>query len=148
MKAMPGTLPWISSTTAAGDCAEAFDAVSQTPVVSAIQPNAADQARIAATNMARDLVHESCLNGVLAITKVQVFADRLEHLGHQLLGGAVAVLGHRPRVLDLDRGAAVAGLLEQILLVGDERLCCLQSLVLKRMRTKTQTRRAKRDTCI
>ena len=36
---------------AAGDCAEAFDAVSGTTIVSAIQPNAAEQARIAALNM-------------------------------------------------------------------------------------------------
>jgi NADPH-dependent 2,4-dienoyl-CoA reductase/sulfur reductase-like enzyme len=37
---------------AAGDCAEAFDKVSGKPIVSAIQPNAADQARVAALNMA------------------------------------------------------------------------------------------------
>ena len=36
---------------AAGDCAEAFDKVSGKPIVSAIQPNAADQARVAALNM-------------------------------------------------------------------------------------------------
>jgi NAD(P)H-nitrite reductase large subunit len=37
---------------AAGDCAEAFDSASGKPVVSAIQPNAADQASCAALNMA------------------------------------------------------------------------------------------------
>jgi NAD(P)H-nitrite reductase large subunit len=37
---------------AAGDCAEAFDHMTGTQLVSAIQPNAADQARIAALNMA------------------------------------------------------------------------------------------------
>jgi NAD(P)H-nitrite reductase large subunit len=37
---------------AAGDCAEAFDKVSGSTVVSAIQPNAAEQARVAALNMA------------------------------------------------------------------------------------------------
>ena len=36
---------------AAGDCAEAFDKASGKPVVSAIQPNAADQAYVAAMNM-------------------------------------------------------------------------------------------------
>jgi len=36
---------------AAGDCAEAFDKVSGKTMVSAIQPNAAEQARIAAANM-------------------------------------------------------------------------------------------------
>jgi NADPH-dependent 2,4-dienoyl-CoA reductase/sulfur reductase-like enzyme len=37
---------------AAGDCAEAFDQVSGKTIVSAIQPNAADQAYVAAMNMA------------------------------------------------------------------------------------------------
>jgi NADPH-dependent 2,4-dienoyl-CoA reductase/sulfur reductase-like enzyme len=37
---------------AAGDCAEAFDKVSGKTLVSAIQPNAAEQARVAALNMA------------------------------------------------------------------------------------------------
>lgn len=37
---------------AAGDCAEAFDKVSGTTIVSAIQPNAVEQARVAALNMA------------------------------------------------------------------------------------------------
>ncbi|MBW4049214.1 MAG: NAD(P)/FAD-dependent oxidoreductase [Proteobacteria bacterium] len=36
---------------AAGDCAEAFDAVYGKPIVSAIQPNAVDQAYVAALNM-------------------------------------------------------------------------------------------------
>ena len=36
---------------AAGDCAEAFDMASQKTIVSAIQPNAAEQAYIAAMNM-------------------------------------------------------------------------------------------------
>ncbi|MFN3629493.1 MAG: NAD(P)/FAD-dependent oxidoreductase [Casimicrobiaceae bacterium] len=36
---------------AAGDCAEAFDAITGKTIVSAIQPNAADQARVAALNM-------------------------------------------------------------------------------------------------
>lgn len=36
---------------AAGDCAEAFDPFTQKTVVSAIQPNAAEQARVAALNM-------------------------------------------------------------------------------------------------
>jgi len=37
---------------AAGDCAEAFDKISGQAIVSAIQPNAAEQARVAAINMA------------------------------------------------------------------------------------------------
>jgi len=41
----------VSGIYAAGDCAEAFDKVSGTTIVSAIQPNAAEQARVAALNM-------------------------------------------------------------------------------------------------
>lgn len=49
---------------AAGDCAEAFDAVTGKPVVSAIQPNAAEQAAVAAVNMAGG---EARLRGVPTI---------------------------------------------------------------------------------
>jgi NAD(P)H-nitrite reductase large subunit len=55
---------------AAGDCAEAFDKVSGKTMVSAIQPNAAEQARIAATNMvafARGQPAKADLNGVTQI---------------------------------------------------------------------------------
>lgn len=45
---MQTTVPGIY---AAGDCAEAFDKVSGRTIVSAIQPNAAEQARVAALNM-------------------------------------------------------------------------------------------------
>ena len=41
----------VSGIFAAGDCAEAFDKVSGKTIVSAIQPNAAEQARVAALNM-------------------------------------------------------------------------------------------------
>jgi NAD(P)H-nitrite reductase large subunit len=49
---------------AAGDCAEAFDKVSGTTIVSAIQPNAAEQARVAALNM---VGQKAELNGVTQI---------------------------------------------------------------------------------
>lgn len=49
---------------AAGDCAEAFDKVSGTTMVSAIQPNAAEQARVAALNM---VGQKSELRGVTQI---------------------------------------------------------------------------------
>jgi NADPH-dependent 2,4-dienoyl-CoA reductase/sulfur reductase-like enzyme len=42
---------------AAGDCAEAFDRATGQHVVSAIQPNAADQARVAAQNMVGRTAH-------------------------------------------------------------------------------------------
>jgi NAD(P)H-nitrite reductase large subunit len=49
---------------AAGDCAEAFDKVSGKTIVSAIQPNAAEQARTAALNMAG---RKTSLRGVTQI---------------------------------------------------------------------------------
>jgi NAD(P)H-nitrite reductase large subunit len=55
---------------AAGDCAEAFDKVSGKTIVSAIQPNAAEQARVAAANMvafARGAQPQSHLKGVTQI---------------------------------------------------------------------------------
>jgi NADPH-dependent 2,4-dienoyl-CoA reductase/sulfur reductase-like enzyme len=55
---------------AAGDCAEAFDKVSGKMIVSAIQPNAAEQARVAALNMvayARNQAARSELKGVTQI---------------------------------------------------------------------------------
>ncbi len=55
---------------AAGDCAEAFDKVSGKTIVSAIQPNAAEQARVAALNMvmySRGQAPRSELKGVTQI---------------------------------------------------------------------------------
>jgi NAD(P)H-nitrite reductase large subunit len=55
---------------AAGDCAEAFDKVSRKTIVSAIQPNAAEQARVAAANMvafARGKPAQAELSGVTQI---------------------------------------------------------------------------------
>jgi NAD(P)H-nitrite reductase large subunit len=49
---------------AAGDCAEAFDKVSGKTIVSAIQPNAAEQARVAALNM---VGQKTALKGVTQI---------------------------------------------------------------------------------
>jgi len=49
---------------AAGDCAEAFDKVSGKTIVSAIQPNAAEQARVAALNM---IGQNATLKGVTQI---------------------------------------------------------------------------------
>ena len=55
---------------AAGDCAEAFDKVSGKTIVSAIQPNAAEQARVAGMNMvafSRGLEPQANLKGVTQI---------------------------------------------------------------------------------
>ncbi len=55
---------------AAGDCAEAFDKVSGKTIVSAIQPNAAEQARVAGANMvafSRQQPPKAVLKGVTQI---------------------------------------------------------------------------------
>lgn len=55
---------------AAGDCAEAFDKVTGKTIVSAIQPNAAEQARVAAMNMvsaSRGKAMQADLKGVTQI---------------------------------------------------------------------------------
>ncbi|MEI6733812.1 MAG: FAD-dependent oxidoreductase [Comamonadaceae bacterium] len=60
----------VSGIYAAGDCAEAFDKVSGKTIVSAIQPNAAEQARVAALNMvayASGLCPSAELKGVTQI---------------------------------------------------------------------------------
>jgi NAD(P)H-nitrite reductase large subunit len=49
---------------AAGDCAEAYDAVSGQHVVSAIQPNAADQGRCAALNMIGQRTELQCVTQI------------------------------------------------------------------------------------
>ena len=60
----------VSGIYAAGDCCEAFDKVSGNTIVSAIQPNAAEQARVAALNMvafARGAAPQAALKGVTQI---------------------------------------------------------------------------------
>jgi NAD(P)H-nitrite reductase large subunit len=52
---------------AAGDCAEAWDMLYERPIVSAIQPNAAEQARVAAINMAARSGQPAVLRGVTQI---------------------------------------------------------------------------------
>ena len=60
----------VSGIFAAGDCAEAFDKVTGKTIVSAIQPNAAEQARVAGMNMvacSRDQAMQAELKGVTQI---------------------------------------------------------------------------------
>jgi NADPH-dependent 2,4-dienoyl-CoA reductase/sulfur reductase-like enzyme len=73
---MQTTVPGIY---AAGDCAEAFDAVSQKPVVSAIQPSAADQASCAALNMAGQ---EAQMAGVTQINVLDTLGLVSTSFGH------------------------------------------------------------------
>jgi NAD(P)H-nitrite reductase large subunit len=57
---------------AAGDCAEAFDKVSGKTVVSAIQPNAAEQARVAALNMVAFARGQALTAELKGVTQINV----------------------------------------------------------------------------
>ena len=57
---------------AAGDCAEAFDKVSGKTIVSAIQPNAAEQARVAALNMVAYTRGQSAGASLKGVTQINV----------------------------------------------------------------------------
>jgi NAD(P)H-nitrite reductase large subunit len=57
---------------AAGDCAEAFDKVSGKMIVSAIQPNAAEQARVAAMNMVAFARGRSAKANLKGVTQINV----------------------------------------------------------------------------
>lgn len=57
---------------AAGDCAEAFDPFSQRPIVSAIQPNAVDQARVAAANMVAHSRGLAAKSRIQAVTQINM----------------------------------------------------------------------------
>jgi NADPH-dependent 2,4-dienoyl-CoA reductase/sulfur reductase-like enzyme len=76
---------------AAGDCAEAFDMVSGKTIVSAIQPNAAEQARVAALNM---LGQKTELKGVTQINVLDTLGLISTSFGNWegVAGGQSAVL--------------------------------------------------------
>jgi NAD(P)H-nitrite reductase large subunit len=76
---------------AAGDCAEAFDKVSGKTIVSAIQPNAAEQARVAALNM---VGQNADLKGVTQINVLDTLGLISTSFGNWegLPGGEQAVL--------------------------------------------------------
>ncbi len=57
---------------AAGDCAEALDKVSGKMIVSAIQPNAAEQARIAASNMVAFARGKAAAANLKGVTQINV----------------------------------------------------------------------------
>jgi NAD(P)H-nitrite reductase large subunit len=57
---------------AAGDCAEAFDKVSGKTIVSAIQPNASEQARVAATNMVAYAAGREAQTSLPGVTQINV----------------------------------------------------------------------------
>jgi NAD(P)H-nitrite reductase large subunit len=57
---------------AAGDCAEAFDKVSGKTIVSAIQPNAAEQARVAAMNMVAFSRGQTARANLKGVTQINV----------------------------------------------------------------------------
>ena len=85
---------------AAGDCAEAFDKVSGKMIVSAIQPNAAEQARVAALNMVGQAAE---LRGVTQINVLDTLGLISASFGHWegVPGGEHAELTEGGRHLSL-----------------------------------------------
>jgi NAD(P)H-nitrite reductase large subunit len=85
---------------AAGDCAEAFDKVSGTTIVSAIQPNAAEQARVAALNM---VGQRTALKGVTQINVLDTLGLISTSFGNWqgVAGGEQATLTAEHRHLNL-----------------------------------------------
>ena len=85
----------VSDVYAAGDCAEAFDIVSGKTIVSAIQPNAADQAYIAAMNM---VGRKAVLKGVTQINVLDTLGLISTSFGHWqgVDGGEHVELTDRP----------------------------------------------------
>ncbi len=79
---------------AAGDCAEAFDKISGKTIVSAIQPNAAEQARVAALNM---VGRKAELRGVTQINVLDTLGMISTSFGdwHGVPGGAHVELTDR-----------------------------------------------------
>ncbi len=96
---------------AAGDCAEAFDIVSGRTIVSAIQPNAAEQARVAALNM---VGQRAVLNGVTQINVLDTLGLISTSFGNwQGVPG-----GQSAELVDQDAGKALSLQFDGDLLVG------------------------------
>jgi NADPH-dependent 2,4-dienoyl-CoA reductase/sulfur reductase-like enzyme len=95
----------------AGDCAEAFDRISGRTIVSAIQPNAAEQARVAALNMVGQPAY---LNGVTQINVLDTLGLISTSFGNwQGVPG-----GESAELVDLESGKALSLQFDGDLLVG------------------------------
>ncbi|WP_198320959.1 NAD(P)/FAD-dependent oxidoreductase [Azohydromonas aeria] len=95
----------------AGDCAEAFDRVSGRTIVSAIQPNAAEQARVAALNM---VGQKAYLNGVTQINVLDTLGLISTSFGNwQGVPG-----GESAELVDMESGKALSLQFDGDLLVG------------------------------
>ncbi|NML14736.1 NAD(P)/FAD-dependent oxidoreductase [Azohydromonas caseinilytica] len=101
----------VSGVYAAGDCAEAFDRVSGRTIVSAIQPNAAEQARVAALNM---VGQRAVLGGVTQINVLDTLGLISTSFGNwQGVPG-----GERAELVDQEAGKALSLQFDGELLVG------------------------------
>ena len=96
---------------AAGDCAEAFDRFNGKTIVSAIQPNAAEQARVAALNMAGQ---DAVLRGVTQINVLDTLGLISTSFGNwQGVPG-----GEQAEWIDAERGKLLSLQFDGDLLVG------------------------------
>jgi NAD(P)H-nitrite reductase large subunit len=102
---------------AAGDCAEAFDKISGKTIVSAIQPNAAEQARCAAINMVAFSRGEAAKTSLKGVTQINVL-DTLGLISSSFGNWQGAPDGEHVELTDLKKGKHLSLQFKDDVLVG------------------------------
>ncbi|MBA3057949.1 MAG: FAD-dependent oxidoreductase [Gammaproteobacteria bacterium] len=102
---------------AAGDCAEAFDKVAGKAVVSAIQPNAAEQARVAALNMVAFARGQALRAELKGVTQINVL-DTLGLISTSFGDWQGVVGGEHVELTDLAQGRHLSLQFKDDVLIG------------------------------
>ncbi len=102
---------------AAGDCCEAFDKVSGKAVVSAIQPNAAEQARVAALNMVAFARGQALMAELKGVTQINVL-DTLGLISTSFGDWQGVTGGEHVELTDLARGRHLSLQFKDDVLIG------------------------------
>jgi NAD(P)H-nitrite reductase large subunit len=119
---------------AAGDCAEAFDKISGKTIVSAIQPNAAEQARCAAINMVAFSRGEAAKTSLKGVTQINVL-DTLGMISSSFGNWQGVPGGDHVELTDIKKGKHLSLQFKDDVLVGcntvgwTEHIGVLRSLV-------------------
>ena len=102
---------------AAGDCSEAFDKVSGKSVVSAIQPNAAEQARVAGINMVAFARGQALMAELKGVTQINVL-DTLGLISTSFGDWQGAPGGEHVELTDLAQGRHLSLQFKDDVLIG------------------------------
>jgi NAD(P)H-nitrite reductase large subunit len=102
---------------AAGDCAEAFDKVTGKTIVSAIQPNAAEQARVAAMNMVATSRGKAMQADLKGVTQINVL-DTLGLISTSFGDWQGQPGGEHVELTDLEQGRHLSLQFKEDVLVG------------------------------